>query len=64
MDFVTDLPKSEGYENMIVVTDRLSKGVITNGLENLEAETVARWFIRRYYLYYFLPFAIVSDRGT
>ena len=64
MDFVTDLPKSEGCENMIVVTDRLSKGVITDGLENLEVETVARWFIRRYYLYYFLPFVIISDRGT
>ena len=49
---------------MIVVTDRLSKEVITDGLENLEAETVARWFIRRYYPYYFLPFAIISDRGT
>ena len=64
MDFVTDLSKSEGYENMIVVTDRLSKGVITDGLENLEAETVARWFIRRYYLYYLLSFVIISDRGT
>ena len=42
MDFITDLPKSEGYENMIVITDRLSKGVITDGLKDLEAETVAR----------------------
>ena len=42
MDFVTDLSKSEGYENMIVVTDRLSKGVITDGLENLEVEIVTR----------------------
>ena len=64
MDFVTNLPKSEGCENIIVVTDRLSKGVITDGLENLEVEIVTRWFIRRYYLYYFLPFVIISDRGT
>ena len=64
MDFVTDLPKSEGYENIIIVTDRLSKEVITDGLENLEVEIVTRWFIRRYYLYYFLPFVIISDRGT
>ena len=64
MDFITDLPKSEGYENMIVVTDRLSKGVIADGLKDLETETVARWFIRRYYLYYFLLFVIISDRGV
>jgi hypothetical protein len=64
MDFITDLPESEGCKNMIVITDRLSKGVIADGLEDLEAETLARWFIRRYYPYHFLPFTIVSDRGT
>jgi hypothetical protein len=45
MDFITDLPKLEGYTNIVVVTDRLSKGVITNGLNNLEANIVAKWFI-------------------
>lgn len=64
MDFITDLPESNGCQNMIVVTDRLSKGVIADGLENLEAETVARWFMRRYLPHHFLPAAIVSDRGT
>ena len=64
MDFITDLPKSEGYENIIIVTDRLSKRVIADGLKDLEAETVAYWFIRRYYLYYFLLFVIISDRGV
>jgi hypothetical protein len=64
MDFITDLPESEGCTNMVVVTDRLSKGVVADGLDNLEAETVAKWFIRRYYPHHFLPFAIVSDRGT
>ena len=49
---------------MIVITDRLSKGVVVNGLDDLEAETVVKWFIRRYYPYHFLPFAIVSDRGA
>jgi hypothetical protein len=49
---------------MIVITDRLSKGVIADRLDDLEAETVAKWFIRRYYPYHFLPFAIVSDRGA
>jgi transposase InsO family protein len=64
MDFITDLPESEGCQNMIVITDRLGKGVVADGLDDLEAETVAKWFIRRYYPHHFLPFAIVSDRGA
>ena len=64
MDFITDLPGSEGCKNMIVVVDRLGKGVIADGLENIEAETVAKWFIRNYLPHHFLPAAIVSDRGS
>ena len=64
MDFITDLPESEGCRNMVVITDRLSKGVIADGLNDLAAETVARWFVKRYYPHHFLPSAIVSDRGT
>jgi hypothetical protein len=30
---------------MVVVTDRLSKGIVTNGLNDLEANIVAKWFI-------------------
>ncbi len=41
MDFIIDLPELEGYTNMVIVTDRLSKGVVADGLDNLEAETVA-----------------------
>lgn len=64
MDFITDLPESGGCRNMVVITDRLSKGVIADGLKNIEAETVAKWFVRRYLPHHFLPAAIVSDRGT
>jgi hypothetical protein len=64
MDFITDLPKSEGCANIVVVIDRLSKGVVADGLDNLEAETVAKWFIQHYFLHHFLPIVIVSDRGT
>ncbi len=28
--------------NIVIVTDRLSKGVVANGLDNLEAEIVAK----------------------
>lgn len=64
MDFITDLPESAGCRNMIVLTDRLSKGVIADGLQDIEAETVAKWFVRRYLPHHFLPAAIVSDRGA
>ena len=64
MDFITDLPKSKGCKNIIMIIDRLGKGVVANGLDDLEAETVAKWFIQQYYLHHFLPFAIVLDRGT
>lgn len=64
MDFITKLPISKGCSNIIVLTDRLSKGVIVDGLDNIEAETVAKWFLRKYYPYYYLPNTIVLDRGT
>ncbi len=64
MDFIKKLLESEGYRNMIMITDQLSKGIITDRLLDLEAETVAKWFIKQYYLYYFLPFIIVLDHRT
>ena len=42
MDFITELLESEGCSNIIVITDCLGKGVIADGLDNLEAETVAK----------------------
>ena len=64
MDFITDLPDSEGCTNMIVITDRLSKGVIADGLKKIDAEGVAKWFIKNYLPHHFLPKTIVSDRGS
>ena len=42
MDFITGLPTSEGYTNIIILTDRLSKGVIADRLLDIEAETIVR----------------------
>jgi hypothetical protein len=45
MDFVTDLYLSKGYTNVLVVIDRLRKGVKLKGLKDIKVETVARWFV-------------------
>ena len=42
IDFIIELPELEGCKNIIVITDRLGKGVVADGLDNLEAETVAK----------------------
>ena len=64
MDFVTELHPSKGRTNILVITDRLGKGVRFKGLKDITAETVAKWFVRHYYPQHYLPRAIVSDRGA
>lgn len=64
IDFVTDLPESKGCTSMVVITDRLSKGVIAGGLLNMSVEGLVSWFLQFYLPYHFLPRAIVSDRGS
>ena len=63
MDFVTGLPESEGCTNLLVITDRLGKGVILEGMRTTEAEDVARVLLRTFYRQHGLPTAIVTDRG-
>jgi hypothetical protein len=63
MDFMMDLPISEGCSSMVVLTDRLSKGVVTDGLPEITAKAVADWFLQRYYPHHFLLRVIVSERG-
>jgi transposase InsO family protein len=64
MDFVTDLLLSDGYWNLMVVTDRLSKDVILIPLPNLEVETVANAFLEQVVAYHGLPDYIVLDRKS
>ena len=45
MDFITKLPLSNSYINLIVITYRLSKGVILKGLKEIIAKAVTKRFI-------------------
>jgi len=64
MDFVTQLPLSEGCTNIMCITDRLGKGVILEACQEITADAVAQLFVRSFYRHHGLPGAIVSDRGT
>jgi hypothetical protein len=64
MDFITELPLSNSYMNLMVITCRLSKGVILEGLKEIIAEAVAERFIRCFYRHYGFLRAIISDRGV
>jgi hypothetical protein len=64
IDFITDLPESNGAKNIVLVTDRLGKGYVGAPLAKIDAESLAEWFLSHYYPHHHLPTAIVSDRGT
>ena len=64
IDFITELPKSGGATNIVLVTDRLGKGYIGTPMVKIDAESVADWFLTNYYPHHHLPSAIVSDRGS
>ena len=64
VDFVDKLPESNKYINLVVITDRFSKGVMLEPLRITTAEDVACIFLRNFYRRHGLPSSIVSDRGT
>lgn len=64
IDFIEKLPESSGCTNAMVIVDRLSKGVIVEPCEKIDAETVARKLIKVFIGYHGIPDAITSDRGT
>jgi hypothetical protein len=41
MDFIIGLPESNGHTNILVVTDKLTKGVILEGMSNIDTYNTA-----------------------
>jgi hypothetical protein len=64
VDFIVGLPLSSGYTNIMVVKDRLGKGVILVLMTLIEADDVAWIFVREVFRHYRLLRLIVSDRET
>ena len=61
MDFITGLLESHGCTNMMVITDRLSKGAIFIPMRSIDTEAVVEAFKHFYMAHHALPAAIVSD---
>ena len=66
MDFIINFPPSTKLrvKILLVITDRLSKGVILIPILSISAPAVAAVFIEYYIPYHGFPKAIISDKGT
>ena len=65
MDFITDLPLSikSKIKILLVITDRLSKGIILIPILLIITPAVATAFMERYVPYHGFPKAIISNKG-
>ena len=65
MDFITSLPKSQGFTVILVMVDRLSKYCHFGALDsNYNASKVAQLFMTMVVKLYGFPRTIVSDRDS
>src|SRR6185437_10881301 len=62
--YVGEFPASDGNRYILVITDRLGKGVIFIGCPDMTAETMAQVLITHVIRHHGLPRAITSDRGS
>jgi hypothetical protein len=64
MDFVTNLPFSNGYDSMFVVVDRFSKATIVSPCrKDITAEETSKLFLDTVWRRAGLPQQAISDRG-
>ena len=64
MDFIENLPAADGYQHILVITDRLTRGIILEPMTTIGTEATADAFVRVFYRHHGLPSTIVSDRGS
>jgi len=65
MDFIDQLPESQGFDAILVVIDRLTKmGVLVASTTRVTAEELAVLFVQHVFSKHGTPSDIVSDRGN
>ncbi|THH08105.1 hypothetical protein EW145_g2929 [Phellinidium pouzarii] len=65
MDFITDLPESQGFDSLFVIVDHiLSKGIVLIPYnKTVDAVQMATLYFDNVYRWFGLPTKIISDRG-
>ena len=64
MDFITDLPKSAGYNSILTVIDRHSKAIILSPChKTITAEQTSQLLVDNVWKHTGFPKAIISDQG-
>jgi len=65
MDFIEQLPESQGYTDILVVVDRLTKqAMFTSTRRSIDANGLAEIFVRNVFSKHGVPAHITSDRGA
>jgi transposase InsO family protein len=64
MDFIVDLPKSNGFDSLLVTVDRFSKAtIIAPCNKTITADETAQLYLDQVWRRTGLPLRIISDRG-
>ena len=64
MDFITDLPKSSGYNSILTVIDCHSKAIILSPChKTITAEQTSQLLVNNVWKHMGFPKAIISDQG-
>ena len=64
IDFIVDLPSSNGFMNIMVVVDRLTKMRHMIPIKSINAILVAKCFVKYVFKLHRLPDSIISDYGS
>jgi phage gp36-like protein len=64
IDFIVNLPSSNGFTNIMVVVDRLMKMRYIIPIESINAILVAECFVKYVFKLHGLPNLIISDYGS
>jgi hypothetical protein len=64
INFIVDLPSSNGFTNIMVVVDRLMKMRYIITIKSINAILVAEYFVKYVFKLYRLPNSIISNHGS